>query len=62
MICCLFSGGIIISSSSFVSFSLFFDLPDEVILLAFLFPIKSPVASALFLIILLPDVLANSLP
>ena len=62
MICCLFSGGIIISSSSLVSFSLFFNLPSEVILSATLFPIKSPVASALFLTILLPAVLANSLP
>ena len=62
MICCLFSGGIIISSSSFVSFSLFFDLPSEIILSGILFPIKSPVASALFLTILLPAVIANSLP
>ena len=62
MICCIFSGGIIISSSSLVSFSLFFDLPNEVILSAILFPIKSPFASALFWTILLPAVLANSLP
>ena len=50
IICCLFSGGIIISSGSFISFSfsLFFDLPNEVIVSAILFPIKSPVASALF--------------
>ena len=60
MICCLFSGGITISSSfvSFsFSFSLFFDLPSEVILWAILFPIKSPVASALLSTILLPAVL-----
>ena len=37
-ICCLFSGGI--------GFS--FDLPIEVILSAISFPIKSPVASAVF--------------
>ena len=43
-----FSDGIIISSSSFVSFYLFFDLPSEVILSAILYPIKSHVASALF--------------
>ena len=61
MICCFFSGGIIIASSSPVSFSLFLDLPNEVILSAISFPIKSPVASALFLTILLPAVLANSL-
>ena len=48
MICGLFSGRIIISSSSRVSFSLFFDFPNEVILSAILFPAKSPVASALF--------------
>ena len=35
MVCCLFSGGIIISSL-FVSFSLFFDLPNEVILIILL--------------------------
>ena len=43
IICCLFSGGIQISSGLFV-FS--FVLPIEVILSAILFPIKSPVASA----------------
>ena len=61
IICCLFSGEIIISSS-LVLFSLFFDLPSEVVLSAILFPTKSPVASALFLTIFLPAVLANSLP
>ena len=47
IICCLFSGGIQISSGLFVfSFSFSFVLPIEVILSAILFPIKSPVASA----------------
>ena len=43
-------GGIIISSGSplLFSFSLFFYLPNEVILSDIKFPIKSPVASALF--------------
>ena len=50
IICCLFSGGIKMSLVSFisVSFPLFFDLPNEVISSAILFPIKCPVASALF--------------
>ena len=64
MISCLFSGGKIISSGSFISFSfsLFFDSPGEVILSAILFPIKSPVASAFFLTILSPAVLAKLIP
>ena len=64
MICCLFPGEIIVSSGSFdsFSFSLFFDFPSGVILSAILFPIKSPVASALFWTILLPAVLAKLVP
>ena len=46
MICCFSLGGTIISSGSFISFSLFFDFPSEVILSDILFSIKSPVASA----------------
>ena len=47
IICCLFSGGMYISSSfSFgFSFSFSFDLLKEVILSAILFPIKSPSVS-----------------
>ena len=47
IICCLFSGGMYISSGLFV-FSFSFDLPIEAILSAILFPIKSPVAYAVF--------------
>ena len=47
IICCPFFGGLYISSISFV-FSFSFGLPIEVILSAILFPIKSPVASAVF--------------
>ena len=49
IICCLFSSGMYISSGLFVFYFYFsFDLPTEVILSAILFPIKSPVASAVF--------------
>ena len=56
IICCLSSGGMYISSS----FS--FGLPIEVILSAILFPIKSPVASAVFWTTLLEAVFAASIP
>ena len=48
IICCLFSGGMYISSGFSFGFSFSFGLPTEVILSAILFPIKSPVASAFF--------------
>ena len=49
IVCRLFSGGIKISSGLFVfSFSFAFVLPAEVISSTILFPIKSPVASAIF--------------
>ena len=48
IICCLFSGGMYLSSGFSFGFSFSFDLPIEVILSAILFPIKSPVASAIF--------------
>ena len=57
--CCLFAGGIYISS---VSFGFSFDLPIEVILSAILFPIKSPVASAVFFTTLFEAVFAESNP
>ena len=47
IICCLFSGGIKIFSGLFI-FSFTFGLPAKVILSAILFPVKSPVASAVF--------------
>ena len=46
IICSLFSGEMYISSG--FSFGFYFDLPIKVILSAILFPIKSPVASAVF--------------
>ena len=58
IICCLFSGGMYISSG----FSFSFDLPIEVILSAMLFPIKSPLASAVFCTTLLEAVFAASIP
>ena len=48
IICCLFSGGMYISSGFSFGFSFSFDLPTEVILPAILFPTKSPVPSAVF--------------
>ena len=57
IICCLFSGGIYISSG----FSFSFDLPIEVILSAISFPIKSPVASAVCTT-LFEAVFATSIP
>ena len=63
MICCLFSGGIYISSGLFVfSFSFSFVLPTELILSDILLPIKSPVASAVFCTALLEVVFAASIP
>ena len=47
---------------TFVFFSLLFALPTEIILLAILFPIKSPVASVVFLTTLLEVVFAASIP
>ena len=61
IICCLFSGEMYISSGLLV-FSFSFDLPIEVILSAILFPIKSPVASAVFSTTLLEAVFAASIP
>ena len=58
IICCLFSGGMCISSG----FSFSFDLPIQVILSAILFSIKSPVASAVFCTTLLEAVFAASIP
>ena len=47
MICCLFSGGIIISCFSSITFVVFSEVTfNEVILSAIFDPIKSPVASA----------------
>ena len=60
MICCLFYGGMYISSGLFV-FSFSFDLPIKVILSAVLFPIKSLVASAVFCTTLLEVVFAASI-
>ena len=63
IIFCLFSGGMYISSGLFVfSFSFSFVLPIEVILSAILFPIKSPVASAVFYTTLLEAAFAVSIP
>ena len=59
IICCLFSGGMEITSGLFV-FS--FVLPIEVILSAILLPIRSPVASAVFCTTLLEAVFAASIP
>ena len=62
IICCLFSGGIYISSGLFVfSFSFTFVLPTEVILSDILLPVKSPVASAVFCTTLLEVVFAASI-
>ena len=60
IICCLFSGGIYISSGFSLGFP--FDLPIEVILSAILFPIKYPVASAVFCTTLLEAIFAASIP
>ena len=46
-IICIFSGGMLISSALFV-FPFSFGSPIEVILSAILFPIRSPVTSAVF--------------
>ena len=61
IICCLFSGGMYISSDLFI-FSFSFVLPIGVILSAILFPIKSPVASTVFCTTLLEAVFAASIP
>ena len=63
IICCLFSGGMYVSSGfSFGFFSGFsFVLPIEVILSAILFPIKSHVSSAVFCTTLLQTVFAASI-
>ena len=60
IICCLFSGGIYISSGLFI-FSFSFGLPIEVVLSAILLPIKYPVASAVFCATLLEAVFAASI-
>ena len=54
--CYLFSGGVIISSSSFG-----FDL-KEVLLSAVFDPVKSPVASADFVNIFFPAIFSKSFP
>ena len=63
IICCIFSGGIYISSDLFVfSFVFSFVLPTEVMLSAILLLIRSPVASAFFCTTLLEAVFAASIP